>query len=704
MGSLMNEQRFISLLQSEERAAVGYRSTEISIEQEEALQYYEGEPFGNEEEGHSKVVSRDVASTIDGIMPDLLRVFVSGQRVVEFEPEKPEDEQFADQATDYANYIFYRDNDGFTIAHDWAKDGLLNKVGIVKSYWDDSTEKVRETYTGLTEEAIVTLAQEAEIIEATPYEETLGDKVINLIDVTVIREKPKGRVIIENIPPEEFLLAPRTRCLKDADYTAHKTRKTISELLAMGFDEDKVKGLSTHEDGDTIDSREQERFKDEDYLTDTEDSIDPMMREVWVMEEYIRADYDEDEITELRKVTRVNKTVLENVEVDEHPFADFTPNKMPHKVIGKSLADSTMDIQLVKSTLLRQVMDNLYQTNNPRIEVPDSIVSEDTFDDLLTVRPGAPIRTRGAGGLRPIDIPFTAGQSFNMLEYWDGEREQRTGVTRYNQGLDADTLNQTATGVELIQQKGMGKIELISRNLANAFGMLFEKILHLIVKHQEQERIIRLRGEWVPMQPNAWNANMKVTINVGLGSGDKTERIKARTFLMQQQVNAMQMGLVTPNELYNNMSKMIDDMELGEADQYWPNPAQMPPKPPQPNPEMLKLQADQKAKQAELQMKQQENQADMQMDQQKAQMQAQLDQQKMELEREKAQAQVQAIREKAALEAQLARDKANAELELAREKMAMEHELAKEQMLMSGVLKSDEISLKQNRPGGSLSE
>lgn len=692
----MDEQKFISLLQSEERASVGYRSTEIALEQEKALEYYEGEPFGNEEEGHSKVVSRDVASTIDGIMPDLLRVFVSGNRVVEFEPEKPEDEQFAEQATDYANYIFYKDNDGFTIAHDWAKDGLLNKIGVVKSYWDDSKERVRETYTGLTQEAVVAVAQEAEILEATPHED-------GSIDITIMREKPKGRVIIENIPPEEFLIAPRTRTLREANYVAHRTRKTIAELLSMGFDEDKVKGLSTHDGEDVLDSREQQRFDEEDGSADQDESVDPMMREVWVMEEYIRADYDDDEMTEMRHVVRVNKTILENIEVDEHPFSDFTPNKMPHKVVGKSLADSTMDIQLVKSTLLRQCMDNLYQTNNPRIEVPDSVVGEDTFDDLLTVRPGAPIRTRGIGGLKPIAVPFTAAQSFDMLQYWDSEREQRTGVTRYNQGLDADTLNQTATGIDLIQQKGMGKIELISRNLANSFSMLFEKILRLIVKHQDQERIIQLRGEWVQMQPNAWNANMKASPQVGLGSGDKSERIKGRTFLLQQQLMGMQGGIVTPVQVYNNINKLVEDLELGDGDQYWPNPEQMPQQQPKPDPAMMKLQADQQAKQAEMQLKQQESQA-------KLQLKAQEDAQKLEHDKQKFAFEMQAKREQVQVDQQLAREKAAGEYQLAQEKMDNEIALANKkidleaQLAIGKATLDADVKLSTNRPGGSLNE
>lgn len=698
-----DDQALVLLLQEEERQAVGYRTSEISEAQELALEYYNGELLGNEEEGKSQVISKDVASTIDGIMPDLIKVFLSGDRVVEFEPEKPEDEPFADQATDYANYIFYNDNDGYTITHDWAKDGLINRVGIVKVFWDDSTEKVRETYTGLNPEAVVALAQKAEILNATENED-------GTIDVTIMREKPKGRVIIENVPPEEFLLASRTRSLREADYTAHKVRKTVGELINMGFDEDTVKNLSTHQDEDLIDTREQERYKDENYLVGEEDSMDPMMREIWVIQEWIRTDWDEDGTAELRQVTRVNKTILENIEVDEHPFCDFTPNKMPHKVIGRSMADSTMDIQKIKTTLLRQSLDNIYISNSPRIILPEGSIGDDTYDDILTPRPGSPIRVKRPEGVMPLTIPFTAKESFGMLDYWDNEREQRTGVTRYNQGLDADTLNQTATGVKLIQQKGMGKIELIARNLGNGFGMLFEKIIKLTIKHQEEERVIQLRGKWVPMEPNQWNANMKVRVRVGLGSGDKSETIQGRTFLMQLQQNALGMGLVTPQHIYNNVSKMVKDMDLGEPDDYWPNPETSPPIQQKQDPAMQKLQMDAQAKQQEMQLKQQAAMAAIDLKTREAEAKIDLEHKKMQQQAAKVQMDMQLQREKAALEEQLARDKAIAEVRLSRETTALNAQLRREEMAIkaqSGNYKTAvdaQTKLSSNRPGGSLNK
>jgi len=289
----MDELEFIAMLQDEENGAVGFFNSEVAADQEKALRYYHGEAFGNEEEGHSSVISRDVASTIDGIMPDLIRVFVSGDNVVEFSPTKEGDEAFAEQATDYINHIFFKDNDGFSITHDWAKDGLLNKIGVVKAYWEESTVSQRETYAGLEEETLLAFSDDVEIIEASTDDDS------GLTDVTVIRSEDKGRVRIENIPPEEFLIQPGSRSIVDADYVAHKSQKTLSDLIEMGFDRDVVEGLSAGESHDYFDGRASERYKDEDYFYGG-DSLDKAMRRVWVLEEYVRCDYDGDGVAELR--------------------------------------------------------------------------------------------------------------------------------------------------------------------------------------------------------------------------------------------------------------------------------------------------------------------------------------------------------------------------------------------------------------------
>lgn len=664
----MTKEELSYLLEQQARLAVGYYDSELANEQLQAQRYYKGEPFGNEQEGRSRVISRDVATTVDSVMPDLIKLFLAGDDVVEFEALEEGQEESARNATDLVNHIFYKDNDGYTTIHDWAKDGLLNKIGIVQVYWDVTSKIEERVFEGQPEEQLMMMQQ-----DGWDLEEATQQDGMDVWDVKVSREKDTSRVRIICVPPEEFFVAPRQQSLEESEYTATKQLKSISDLIAAGYSRKLVEDLgSTGDDTDpAFDERRTERYENENYTFNADEttSSDPQMRKVWVNDEYVRVDFNGDGIAELRHITRVGTTILANDVVEFHPFVDFSPIKISHTIIGKSLADDTMDIQLIKSTLLRQSLDNLYLTNNPRIEVPDAYVGENTFDDLLTVAPGAPIRTKGPGGLNPVVIPFTAASSFNMLEYWDNERQQRTGVTNYNQGLSMDSLNDSGVAIELIQNKGMGKIELIARNLGNSMGILFRKILRLAVEYQEEPRSINVRGKWQEIDVTNLDPDMRVNIQVGLGSGDKAERIKARMGILQHQQQAMSMGLSDLTKIYNNYDGLTRDMDIGDANKYFvePKEGQGPPPPP-PNPVAMQIEAKTKLDQANMQLKAQGQQADNQLKAQSNQIEAATDQQKLENDMILG-------REKIEMEAQLKREQMVAEFELKREEMMLEMEL-----------------------------
>ena len=672
-GAVNTEEDLAYLLEQQSRLAVGYYDSELANIQLRANQYYKGELFGNEEEGRSKVISNDVAVVVDAIMPDLIKLFLSGDDVVEFEAIEEGGEDDARKATDLVNHIFYRDNDGYTVVHDWAKDGLLNRIGIVKVFWNKEERTNRRTFENQPQESLVMLAQDGwEVDKATDNEDGTWD-------VEVYQVEDISKVVIASVPPEEFFVSPRQKNLQDSDYTANKTLTTISDLIDMGFDRKVVEdlGYSGDDTDPSFDERRTERFEDQDYTFDEDEtySSDPQMRKVWLNEEYVKVDFNGDGIAELRKVTRVGTTILENIEVDYHPFVDFTPIKLSHTIIGKSVADDAMSIQLIKSTLLRQSMDNLYISNNPRIEVPDAYVNEDTFDDLLTVAPGAPIRTKGTGGLRPITVPFTARESFGMLEYWDNERQQRTGVTDYNQGLNMDTLNDSGVAIELIQNKGMGKIELIARNLGNSMGILFEKVLRIAIEFQDRPRNIKVRGEWKSIDMTNMNPEMKVIVQVGLGSGDKVERIKGRMGLLQLQKESMGQGLSDRSKIYENLDGLSRDMDLGDGSKYFnePTPENEPKPRPDPRVEIEKKKVELKAQsdQANMQLKAKDLEANAALKEQDNQSDA-------ELKSQQNQVNLQLGREKLEMEAMLKREQMEAEFVLKREEMALEFSLKRE--------------------------
>lgn len=697
----LTDDQLAAILANEEAGAVGFHNSTLADDQEAALDYYYGEPFGDEEEGRSQVVTRDVAEVVDHMTVSVLRTFVSGDRVVEFEPKSPEQEEAADDATEAVHYWFSRKQNGYRVLHDWLKAGLIEKIGVVKTACETETKVQRDTLEGVPAEALPLIEQEGgKVIAATPTAADEFDEPV-AFSVTIEREVTTKTYRDYTIPSEEFLFAKRTRDEESADYLAHRCRKTRSDLVEMGFDRETIDSLPSDNGDAEHDHRARNRHEDEDF-GDRSASLDPAMREVWLLEEYVRIDRDGDGRAELLMVQRVGKTILHVEEVDEQPFVVFTPFPMQHRLVGQSLADKVMDIQRGRSVLLRQTYDSLYQANAPRVLVNEDSMTEDTVGDLLTVRPGGLIRYKGAQPPVPYTIPNAAAASLPIIELLMGERESRTGITRLNQGLDADSLNKTATGTALLQAQGQQIEEYIARNFAECVARLFAKKLRLMRKHAEQPMPIRKGGQFKQVDPRSWAEDMDLTIQVGLGSGRKDQRLIYRQQILQMQMEGFAAGLVEPKHIFNSVQGLVADMGLGQGADYMPDPSappdpNEPPKQPKPDPEMLKVQAQAQEAQAKLQLDQQKAAADMQMREQEAAL-------KLELAREEAALKAQLERDKAAREYELAVAKMDAELQLARERMAMEREIASERAEYDAAAKTEAAKLSSNREGGSLAE
>jgi hypothetical protein len=610
----MTESELKSILATEIADSLAHLGGELSEQRRKALRYYLGEPFGNEVEGRSKVVSTEVADTIEWILPGLLKIFTAGDEVVRFEPAGPEDEEVAKQATEYVNWIFTRDNPGFLILYTLFKDALLQKNGIAKLWWEEGETAARESYTRKTfEELQLILADpEVEPIAHREYQDIgvvsgpnglPAEAAVTYHDIVVKRRRRSGAVRIMTVPPEEFLISRRARSIEDAPFVAHRLRKTVSELIEMGYDRSLIERLPGAEDDDPTGER-RERFNIEDNDRTAADGPNRAMREVWITECYIRCDWDGDGIAERRKVTVAGSgpEILDNEPWDGPlPFVSLTPIIMPHRFFGLSIADLVMDLQLIKSTILRQILDNLYLSNNGRHIISDQV----NLDDMMTARPGGIVRLKngalpGQGHILPLDTPLVAAQAFPVLEYLDGVRESRTGVSRYMQGLDADSLNKTATGINQIMTAAQQRVELIARVFAET-GVkdLFRKILELVNRHQNAPRIIRLRNRWIPMDPRAWSTQMDVSIAVGLGTGNKDQMLMHLRSLLEIQVQAIRMQggvdgpLVRLENVYNTLARMVENAGLKSADSYFTDPAQhpvAPPAPPPPDPTLVAIQ------------------------------------------------------------------------------------------------------------------
>ena len=526
----MSDEELLNKCQIEINAAIGYIETETVADRAEAMDYYLRKPYGNEVDGSSAVVTGETAEVVDGALPQLMRVFTSNEDAVQFEPVKDGDEPFAEQASDMANWVFYKDNDGFLIMHNWFKDALLQKVGVVKAYWEEKKDITKEKYENLSDDELAMLMSDGEWEIVKQKTETIigaDGMVYNNHNVTIQRTHDNSRVVVENVPPEEFLISKIARTIEDSPFVAHRRMIDRGDLVAMGFDKEVVASIPA---GDRLEySPERLARYDRDELPDYS-----ITNDVEVFECYIKIDTDGDGLPEMRKVIMAGDQILSNEECDYVPFHSVCPIPTPHLFFGQSLADRAMDVQLEKSTILRQMLNNLYLTNNYRVAAVEGQVN---LDDLLTSTAGGVVRVKNANAITPLTVTSTASQSFPMFEYLDGVLAKRTGVSDMQQGLDPNVLqNVSATAVAAMTTQSAGKLELIARIFAETgVRSLFKGILHLLCKYQEKARTIKLRGKWVSFDPREWSDQYNVSINVGLGNGNRQEQIAMLQMILAKQ-------------------------------------------------------------------------------------------------------------------------------------------------------------------------
>ena len=606
--------------------AIQYIDDDISPVRAESTRYYRGDPFGNEIDGRSQVVSRDVRDSVQAVLPSMMRVFFGSEKVVEFVPRTANDMAMSEQATDYLNYIVRQDNDAIAIFYSVFKDALMNKGGFVKWWWDDSIEVHTHNFEGLDEGALGLILQE-EGVEAVSVEgrpatgispeqiaqmEAQGQPAPQIYDVEIKRRRKRNQVKIETMPPEEFFVDAAATSLDDAMVVGHRTMSTVSDLVALGYDRDM---LDEH-------LSDEFAFVDSDEYTARYSNTEmpgPVSaaerRRVLYTEAWCYIDYDGDGIAELRRVCTVgnNYEVVNNEPADSIPFAMFSCDPEPHVFFGSDIADLTKDIQRVKSAVLRGMLDSLSFALYPRTGVVEGMVN---IDDVLNPEVGSIIRMRQPGMVQQLDVPFLGKEAFPMIQYLDSMKESRTGQTAASQGLDPDVLQSTTSVAVAATIKGAEQhLELMARLFADSFKRMFKGILRLIITHQDRERIVRLRDEWVPIDPRVWDSTMDCSVSVGLGVGTTDERLGVLNQVVLQQKEVLEkLGpsnpLVGLGQFRNTLSKMLEISGYPDSNQFFkPIPLDYEPPPPQeppkPTPEEMLLQAQMADIQSRAQIEQQ---------------------------------------------------------------------------------------------------
>lgn len=614
-GQPIGESELLAITDNEMRQAIAYMGGKLSEQRRRNEYYYlglaKGELAPPSIDSRSAVVSTDVADTVEWMLPSLLKTFAATDSAVEFAPTQPQDEAAAKQATDVVNYVFHKQNPGFQLLYTWFKDALLQKVGVLKLWWDDREDDTTEEYEDQGPEDLALLMQDpsVEIVAASPDG---GDEAEEGITdghprwTVRIRRRSVGQVRVEAVPPEEFLISRRAKSLTDTPFCAHRVERTLSDLRAMGY-----KGVDELASDDTAASLNGERierrsFDDElAYIDGQHTAGESSQRTLWVTECYLRLDYDRDGVAEWRKVVRAGGKILENEECDGPPFVAITPIPLPHRFFGLCPADQAVEVQRVKTAVMRSLIDNLYLSINGRSYAVEGQVN---LDDLLTVRPGGVVRVKSPAAVGPLQVGMgDARGGYQMLEQLENWKENRTGWTRYSQGTGADSLNKTATGVNIITGKSDMRLELIARVFAET-GVkdLFRRILKLVSQYQRQAMTVQLTGGWAQVNPREWRNQFDFSVNVGLGTGNKDQVVAHLSALGQVLQQVAPMGLVTPRNAFNLVVEMARNMGLKNPEKYVTDPDQIAQQnagqPPKPDPKMEEMQARMQLEQARMQL------------------------------------------------------------------------------------------------------
>ena len=681
----MSQQDIQSAIKTAIQSAIDYVDSDIADQRERAQSYFDGNVDLEHEEGRSRVVSTKVRDVVRGAKPSLMRIFMSNNKFVEFTPKGPEDVANAEQATAYCHWVFNKVG-GYNVLSNAIHDSLVKKVGVVKVWWNQETIAKTYTYENLSDQEVQVLVNKegVEVVEHRQEIEMEMDEFgldveRNVHSMVITHKYEEGEMVIEGIPPEEFFIDGSAKSIDDAYICCHRSEKRAGDLVAMGIDQDVVDNLNGSDNDSLIGNVEKiQRFGD---AVQDDESVenDPSMRLVLVTEAYLRIDAEGDGIPTLHKFLcgGTDYEVLEMEPWDKAPFADFHVDPEPHAFYGRSLAELVINDQDTTTSVLRGILDNVALVNTPRLEVNEDLVE---MDDVLNNEIGAIIRSEQIGSINPLTVPFVAGSTLPALQYLDMLVEEKTGISKMSMGLNADMLqNTSATAAALTAQAGAGQVEVMARNLAEGTKRLFQLMLHVAVKNSPDEQMMRLNGQFVPVDPAIWDSSMDMEINVGLGTGQEDAKAAAlmQTFQTQQQIwqtYGPQNGLVSMTQMRNTLSDTLALSGFNNADRYYA------PMNPETEQQIMAQMAEQAAQAAQGQQGDQVAEAMITSEQIKAQAKMQGDQMRLQGKMQGDQIKMQADMQVKAAQMQSKQGQELAELQLKYRELQASDDLERDQM------------------------
>jgi len=606
---ILTDQDFLAIVGEQRRQAIGFendQSSDLQKERELALQYIKGEmPDIPNPDNRSKAVSTDVSDAIQTALPDLIEIFIGGDDVATFQATGAEDEEAAKAETEYVLQNVFDYNDGFLLLCSIIWDALACKQGIAKTWWE-AKQETTETEASVPADTLP-MVHEAAASQGAEIANVQADEATGMATFTVRHTKDTGCIRNVAVPPEDFAYARDTVALRDTAYCAMRSRPRAQSLVEQGYDADDIDSLPEYTDRDEASDQARDTVGESDQKPTS--SANRGLRTVEIVEHYVRVDADGDGKTEIwQVVTGGGETVLLRKEkVTLIPFAAITPYIVPHRLMGRSLADLLLEIQRIKTALLRMLLDSGYFALNQRNEVAMEQANEWTISDLLRNEPGAPIRSKNGAAVRAVTAGALAFDVTGALEYVSTIAEQRTGIVRNAQGLNPDTLHDTAAGAQQLIGAAQKRIRLIARTFAETgIKDLFLNV-HELLRLHGREVEASIGGKWARVDPTTWPERKGLKVEIGVGSGGREHDLMAGNQLigMLQAAVTAQGGLTGPLTNVKAISaaakRQTERLGFKNGEQYWPDPEQFQAPPTQPDPKVVEAQAKAQLQQQQMQ-------------------------------------------------------------------------------------------------------
>lgn len=602
-----------------------YQDEKLGPDREQAMDRYLRMPHGDEIDGRSQVTTSDVSDTIEWVLPSLLRVFISGEDIVDIQPREESDVMDAKIAKEWVNFVLMSENDGFTMLHNCLKNALLLKTGPVQCNWKTEVKSGPENYVGASEQEVMNHIQDPEYalreliprtvqtmqpaLNPATMQPMMMPAEVTVYDIKGTRKTKSTKLNVEAFNPEEFLTTPDTTSVPDGgNFFAIRRHITLGEIRSLGYEieDDTASGKLvsgyTSDGASSRDSTDRSGSYTEVNYQSAASTTDASLKKVWCYWCYVRIDQDGDGIPEWWLIVRTEDVFLGADHVHNPYLYTWSPVMIPGKWCGLSLADLVVDLQKLHTVLNRSILDYIYLVVNPRHEIAENMSNEHTLLDYQDPAMGGAIRTRVPGAVTPlVNAPLPA-EAFNYIETIHMQRENRTGVTRYNQGIHADTLNKTASGIMSIMQAAQARVEMIARIFAETgFKKIVNGIISLTASHPEiaQEQMFRLNGKMVKLDPSKLRGKYDLVVNVGLGTGNKEQMLVHLNTLWEKQLQLLgiagpdaQVPMVDLQNLFNTVKEMARNMGYRSSASFMRDPEQAQPNPqwqPPPNPELIKL-------------------------------------------------------------------------------------------------------------------